>query len=561
MEKRFNRKLYVLFGAWTLLTIVAVAAIGFVFRYDTIRAQAEKDVAVTVHRILTSLLEREVGDLSDAKLASFSEEASRLLGDQIRAIRLWDSDGSLLAGTVGSSDVQPDLAALAQAAQGYVEAFQVSSPQGDSLVSYTPLAGGAILEVQQDYGLIGNFVISSRRLMLLSVTAGIIMLLLPVQGTLWAITHGLKREYERLLYLYRSGQAVRSTLDLTEVLGQVARDAALYTRAHLGFTTLVEEESADLIVTASFEREGNTTAQHHRKIEEWFVRRTAGTGETVTAQQDSLPSRSILGYELELQGPVFLLCVPILGRERVIGAVTVVRCGPRAGFKASEVQMVEEMAGQAAMAVEQAVLFAKMRSYASEVELSYDTTLKVLMAALDTKDAATHGHSERVSRLTVAVAKEMGVPKERMVDIERGALLHDVGKIGVPDVVLQKPASLNEREYEAMQKHPLLAGLMISNVGFLEGAMPILLYHHERFDGTGYPFGLKGEAIPLEARIFAVVDAYDAMTSDRPYRKALPPEAALLEIERNAGVQFDSIVVEAFTRVIDRMQPVLARAS
>jgi HD-GYP domain-containing protein (c-di-GMP phosphodiesterase class II) len=223
--------------------------------------------------------------------------------------------------------------------------------------------------------------------------------------------------------------------------------------------------------------------------------------------------------------------------------------------------MVEEMAGQAAMAVEQAVLFAKMRSYASEVELSYDTTLKVLMAALDTKDAATHGHSERVSRLTVAVAKEMGVPRERLVDIERGALLHDVGKIGVPDNVLQKPASLTEREYEAMQKHPLLAGLMISNVGFLEGAMPILLYHHERFDGTGYPFGLKGEAIPLEARIFTVVDAYDAMTSDRPYRKARPPEVAMDEIERNAGVQFDPIVVEAFTRVIDRMQPVLERAS
>ena len=561
MEKRFNHKLYVLFGAWTLLTIVAVAAIVLVFRFDTIRTQAEDDAAITVHRILTPLLEREVGDLSDAELASFSEEASRLLGDQVQTIRLWDTDGRLLAATNGRSDIQPDPAALAQAAQGYVQAFRASSLQGDSLVSYAPLAAGAILEVQQDYGPIANSVASSRRLLLLSVTAGVIMLLFLVQGMLWATTHDLKREYERLLYLYHSGQAIRPTLDLTDVLEQVAKDAALYTRAHLGFTTLVEEESADLILTASFEREGNTAAQHHRKIEEWFVRRTAGTGETVIAQQDSLPSRSLLGYELELRSPVFLLCVPIAGRERVIGVVTVVRCGPRAGFNSSEVQMVEEMAGQAAMAVEQAVLFAKMRSYASEVELSYDTTLKVLMAALDTKDAVTHGHSERVSRLTVAVAKEMGVPQEQLVDIERGALLHDVGKIGVPDEVLQKPDSLNEREYEAMQKHPLLAGLMISNVGFLEGAMPILLYHHERFDGTGYPFGLKGEAIPLEARIFAVVDAYDAMTSDRPYRKAMPPEAALLEIERNAGVQFDPLVVEAFTRVIDRMQPVQERAS
>ena len=213
------------------------------------------------------------------------------------------------------------------------------------------------------------------------------------------------------------------------------------------------------------------------------------------------------------------------------------------------------------MAVEQSVLFAKMRSYATEVELSYDNTLKALMAALDTKDAATHGHSERVSRLTVTLAKEMGVPKERLVDIERGALLHDVGKIGVPDAVLQKPDSLNEKEFEAMQKHPLLAGLMVSNVGFLEGAMPILLYHHERYDGTGYPFGLEGEAIPLEARIFAVVDAYDAMTSDRPYRKAMPPEDALAEIKRNSRSQFDPRVVEAFTNVIDRLQPVAHRAA
>ncbi len=112
-----------------------------------------------------------------------------------------------------------------------------------------------------------------------------------------------------------------------------------------------------------------------------------------------------------------------------------------------------------------------------------------------------------------------------------------------------------------MQKHPLLAGLMVSNVGFLEGAMPILLYHHERYDGTGYPFGLEGESIPLEARIFSVVDAYDAMTSDRPYRKAMSPEEALAEIKRNSGSQFDPHVVKAFSNVIDRLQPAEHRAA
>jgi HD-GYP domain-containing protein (c-di-GMP phosphodiesterase class II) len=139
--------------------------------------------------------------------------------------------------------------------------------------------------------------------------------------------------------------------------------------------------------------------------------------------------------------------------------------------------------------------------------------------------------------------------------MERGALLHDVGKIGVPDDVLRKGAELNDREWEAMQKHPLLAGLMVSKVGFLEGALPILLYHHERYDGTGYPFGLQGSAIPLEARIFTVVDAYDAMTSDRPYRDAMPSEAAMDEIRQNAGVQFDPEVVAAFEQIIVKAQP------
>jgi HD-GYP domain-containing protein (c-di-GMP phosphodiesterase class II) len=147
----------------------------------------------------------------------------------------------------------------------------------------------------------------------------------------------------------------------------------------------------------------------------------------------------------------------------------------------------------------------------------------------------------------------MGVPQDRLVDIERGALLHDVGKIGVPDHVLRKPDDLDKEEWQAMQQHPVLAGLMVSKVRFLEGALPILLYHHERFDGSGYPFGLKGDAIPLEARIFTVVDSFDAMTSDRPYRKAMPVEDAIAEINRFSGIQFDPQVVDAFTRSIDRI--------
>jgi HD-GYP domain-containing protein (c-di-GMP phosphodiesterase class II) len=326
----------------------------------------------------------------------------------------------------------------------------------------------------------------------------------------------------------------------------------VFTNGSIALIAIVEEKTNDMVVTASYDFPGRTATQHHRKVEEWYMRRCAATGETVQANLDALPYAALLGYEQPTKGPTALVCVAIPGRERAIGVIVIVRGQP---FRNSEVQMVEEMAAQSAMAVEQSLLFAKMRTYAEEVELSYDSTLKVLMAALDTKDTATQGHSERVSRLTVELAREVGIPKDDLVDIERGALLHDVGKIGVPDQVLQKPASLDDPEWQAMQKHPLLAGLMVSKVEFLEGALPILLYHHERYDGSGYPFGLTGKSIPLEARIFAVVDSYDAMTSQRPYRDAMSHDDAMHEIRANAGVQFDPEVVESFVIVMERLRP------
>jgi HD-GYP domain-containing protein (c-di-GMP phosphodiesterase class II) len=171
------------------------------------------------------------------------------------------------------------------------------------------------------------------------------------------------------------------------------------------------------------------------------------------------------------------------------------------------------------------------------------------MAALDAKDEVTEGRPDRVSMLTVELARLLGMPEENMVHLERGALLHDVGKIGVPDAILRKPEALNEREWEAVRKHPLMAGLMVSKIGFLEPALPILLYHHERYDGSGYPFGLTGDTIPIEARIFSVVDAYDAMTSDRPGARPWHFDA-IAEVRANSGTQFDPDVVAAFQHLI-----------
>jgi response regulator RpfG family c-di-GMP phosphodiesterase len=180
---------------------------------------------------------------------------------------------------------------------------------------------------------------------------------------------------------------------------------------------------------------------------------------------------------------------------------------------------------------------------------AYRTTLRALVAALETRDQETHGHSERVVSFSLRLGREFGLDREHMRSLEFGSLLHDIGKIGVPDAILRKPAPLTEEEWLEMRLHPAHGRQILSGIDFLEGASRVVAQHHERWDGSGYPLGLRGEAIDLNARIFAVADAFDAMTSDRVYRTGRTYEAALAELESCAGRQFDPRVVEAFGRV------------
>lgn len=180
------------------------------------------------------------------------------------------------------------------------------------------------------------------------------------------------------------------------------------------------------------------------------------------------------------------------------------------------------------------------------LEQSYDYTLEALGGALDAKDAETEGHCQRVTAITILIAKVMKVGKEPLRHIARGAFLHDIGKMGIPDQVLRKPGPLTEDERELMKRHCDIGYTVLKRIPFLKEAAEIVLSHQEFYNGTGYPRGLKGQEIPIGARIFAVADTFDAMTSDRPYRKALPVSAARAEIQKFSGVQFDPQVVKAF---------------
>lgn len=192
---------------------------------------------------------------------------------------------------------------------------------------------------------------------------------------------------------------------------------------------------------------------------------------------------------------------------------------------------------------------AKLQQALDSLEAHYDNTLEALVAALDAREHETSNHSKRVAVYSRTLAQELGVSEPDQIEIYRGAFLHDIGKIGVADAILLKPGRLSIEEWDEMKRHPGIGHMILKQVSFLRSAVQTVLCHHERYDGTGYPQGLAGENIPIGARIFSVADAFDTMTSNRPYRKALTVERARDEVFRCAGTQFDPKVVEVFSSI------------
>lgn len=241
--------------------------------------------------------------------------------------------------------------------------------------------------------------------------------------------------------------------------------------------------------------------------------------------------------------PIHTLPITLDGEN--FGTLEVCRENAAHPLDSEELRILQAFVHLTGSALGNAALAADMRGAVDEVERAYMGTLEALIKALEIRDHETEGHSRRVVQYTFSLAQQLGVPEEELVPIMRGALLHDIGKIGIPDAILRKPGPLDESEWEIMRRHTLFGYEMLKGIEFLGQATPIILHHHERYDGNGYPKGLAGEEIPLGARIFAVADAYDAITSNRPYRKGRSHEFALDEIRKGAGTQFDAQVVEA----------------
>lgn len=238
-------------------------------------------------------------------------------------------------------------------------------------------------------------------------------------------------------------------------------------------------------------------------------------------------------------------CMPLIAKGKILGALEIFNRSQR-NVSEEWKNFFETLAGQAAIAIENTTLFEELQRANADLILGYDATIEGWSRALDLRDKETKGHTQRVARLTIDLARRMNVPEETLIHIRRGALLHDIGKMGVPDSILLKPGPLTDQEWVIMKKHPVYAREMLEPIAYLRPALEIPVFHHEKWDGSGYPDGLSGLAIPLSARLFSVADVYDALTSERPYRTAWTKTKALDYIRDEAGKHFDPQVVDAF---------------
>lgn len=351
----------------------------------------------------------------------------------------------------------------------------------------------------------------------------------------------LRRENAALkdtLTLYQISQAVTASVDEREIVEMVLE-------------SIHEELDADRVWL--FLVRGD-------RLERWDPERRGETGdverdlaaEVVRREEPVLvpvPGNDVVDIEPVARAGIG---VPLHGQGRVTGAIVALRTGGKRGFHPAHVKTMTILAGNVATVMENTRKTRMViESRAGLVEAN-TATIGALVSALDAREHETQIHSVRVTEFALRLAREIGYPSSRMVDLKFGAMLHDIGKIGISDAILLKPGPLTEREWTEMRLHPLIGYRILSDIKFLRAAAEIVLHHHERWDGAGYPKGLAGQEIPLGARLFTVVDTFDSMTSDRPYRDALEYDDVVDELRRCSGTQYDPSLVETFLSIPER---------
>ena len=364
----------------------------------------------------------------------------------------------------------------------------------------------------------------------------------------------LQLQLKRLSALQNINIAITANIDLQIPLYLLLDQVTDELEVDAADVLLLDEEEHQLVYVAGQGFKSDALKYTKLDIGHGMAGRAAETGEIIHV--NNLNDESTTLHESPLikdENFIAYFGVPLITKGKVKGVLEI--------FHRSELHPTEDWMGflntltsETAIAVDNAQMFRDLEKSNIDLAVAYETTLEGWARTLELRDRETEGHSQRVLDLTLRLSKKLGITEDEIKHVRRGTLLHDIGKMGVPDSILFKEGPLTEDEWVVMRKHPQFAYDMLSTIPFLEKAIDIPYYHHEKWDGSGYPCGLHGEEIPLSARIFAIVDVWDALRSDRPYRKAWSDEEALKEIKRGNGTHFDPVVVHAFMEVTNQEQ-------
>jgi PAS domain S-box-containing protein len=365
----------------------------------------------------------------------------------------------------------------------------------------------------------------------------------------------LEQRLLRLDALHQVDLAIASSLDIHLILGIVLDQVRTQLRVDAAAVLLFDPNEQALAHGSSRGFRTDEIYASRLRLGEGHAGRAALEHRTVSIPDLSDISEPFLCPTLvEAEGFAAYFAVPLVAKGQVQGVLEVYHRGvlePDPEWTA----FLETLAGQAAVAIDNVSLFRDLQRALASLTLSYDATIEGWAKALDLRDKETEGHTRRVTEMSVRLAREMGIEGAELVQIRRGALLHDIGKLGIPDAILLKPGKLTDGEWGVMRRHPGYALEWLSPVAFLRPALDIPYCHHEKWDGTGYPRGLAGEQIPASARLFAAVDVWDALRSDRPYRVGWAEGRVVEHLRSLAGTHLDPAVVKAFLRLLTGLGP------
>jgi len=366
----------------------------------------------------------------------------------------------------------------------------------------------------------------------------------------------IQLQFGRLKALRAIDMAILGTTDLRLLLKSVLHEIMAQLRGDAAVIFLFNPHTLTVDTSASIGYRTRAAEKERVPLGDGVAGRAARERRTIAVPDLAAHEMSSgLKQVADDEGIRAVYAVPLIAKGQVIGVLDVLFRKP---YKVSDdwLEFCEALAGQAAMAIESCKSFEELQRANLELSLAYDRTIEGWSRALDMRDKETEGHTQRVTEMTMRVGRLAGISDAELVHIRRGALLHDIGKMGVPDAILLKPGPLTNDEWSIMRLHPVFAVELLAAIEYLRAAMDIPYCHHEKWDGSGYPRGLKGDQIPLSARLFAVVDVWDALRSDRPYRQGWSDEKVRQHIRDASGTHFDPRAIELFFRALDELSSV-----